>query len=108
MDNHMYGFCYEHGRHHDLEFTSYDSVSKLADLVEAGELHVAKECMVAVVSNNSVNQNTQIALVWPTCSKSETDVQRAFIVGFSKAFFEKTGAPLKLGNRWCWGTSPNF
>ena len=70
-----------------MEFDTYESITNLAELVESGELHIAKECMVAVLTNNSVNQNTQIGLVWPTCSRSETEVQKAFIEGFSDCFF---------------------
>ena len=32
-DNLLYGFCYEHGRNLDLEFTSYEHVEKLAQMV---------------------------------------------------------------------------
>ena len=99
LDNQIYGFCYEHGHNVEMTFRSYDDVTNLANLVENSNLHVGKECMVIVTSNNSVIEDTQVVISWPTCSRSEVIIQRNFIKQFSKLFKEKNGAPLL-----CWAT----
>ena len=99
LDNRMYGFCYEHGHDVDLVLNEYEDVTHLADLVEEGKLHVAKECMVVVSTCNSVKEATQVLLAWSTCSKSEIEIQKDFIEKYSKYFCDKNGAPLL-----CWAT----
>ena len=99
LDNKMYGFCYEHGRDEDLVLNDYEDVTHLADLVEEGTLHVAKECMVVVSTCNDVKETTQVLLAWSTCSRSEITIQKEFIEKYSKYFCEKNGAPLL-----CWAT----
>ena len=99
LDNRMYGFCYDHGHDEDLTLNSHDDVTRVAELVEDGKLHICKECMVVACSNNALKENTQILLAWPTCSRSETTIQKDFIEKFSAFFKSKTGAPLL-----CWGT----
>ena len=62
-------------------------------------MHVAKEVMVIATSNNCNNENPQVVLAWPTCSKSEVDIQKKLIEEYSQLFKEKNGAPLL-----CWAT----
>ena len=93
-DNRLYGFCYEHGRFENLEFTDYDSVENLSDMVKNGLLHVPKESMVVTCSSNSVNCKVQVVAALPTCSKKEIDFQASLIDKISTNFVEKNGAPL--------------
>ena len=52
QDNKMYGLCYEHCRELDLQFTSYEHVEQLAEMVKSGEIHTPKETMVIATSSN--------------------------------------------------------
>ena len=55
--------------------------------------------MVIAISNNCSSEKAEVILAWPTCSKSEVNIQRKLIEDYSKLFKEKNGAPLL-----CWAT----
>ena len=61
LDNRVYAFCYDHTRNIDLHLNSYDDITHLAELVEAGTIHICKECMVFVCTSNALKENTQIS-----------------------------------------------
>ena len=63
------------------------------------DIHIPKECMVMAVSSNSTKKNAHPVLIWPTCSKSESDIQLQLIQELSDSFYFKNNAPFM-----CWST----
>ena len=99
LDNKLYGFCNLHGKYLNLEFNLFENVNMLYEKLDKDEIHVPKECMVMAVSSNSYKKNAHPVLIWPTCSKSEVNIQMELIQTLSDGFYFKNNAPFM-----CWST----
>ena len=97
LDNKGYGFCYLHSRDLNLEFNSYEDICSLCD----------KECMVMAVSSNSTKKNAHPVLIWPTCSKSESDSQLQLIQELSDSFYLKNGTLQRIFDSQCYMSCKN-
>ncbi|XP_066914918.1 uncharacterized protein [Clytia hemisphaerica] len=93
-DDSLYGICYEHGREVNMNFESYQHVQELSNQVKDGKLHVPKETMVIVCSNNTVKARVQVVAALPTCSKNEIEYQKHIVLTISKEFFKVHKVPL--------------
>ena len=98
LDNKLYGFCYLHGKYLNLEFNSFENVN-MSEKLDKDEIHVPKEYMVMAVSSNSYKKNAHPVLIWPTCSKSEVNIQMELIQTLPDGFYFKNNAPFM-----CWST----
>ena len=93
-DNLAYGACYEHGRGMNMEINTMEDITKLKQLCDNGELHVPKSCQVTMISCNARKAKGHVVMVLPTCSKSDSTVQREMIESISQGFVDEHGVPL--------------
>ena len=67
--NQVCGACYQSNT--KLSLDNFGDCENLQMLVEADQLHIPKECLVAGVSSLNENRPMQPFLTWPSCSKKD-------------------------------------
>ena len=67
--------------------------------MKSDELHIPKDCMTMIQSNNGIEGKVKALVEWPTCNKNEIDIQKMLIRKLSDSFAEKNGAPYL-----CWAS----
>lgn len=93
-ENEAVGACYQHGKDVKLKLDDFSDCENLQLALDTGDLHVPKEC--AVVGANALNEvdPLQPAIIWPSCSKDDTDGVIDIIDQINEVMIRKYGHPI--------------
>ena len=79
VDNIVYGLCFEHTAPVKLQFDFIEDIEKIAKLVNEDKVHIPKELFVLGISGLAEKSLFMPAIIWPTCSHKNEELQKDII-----------------------------